>query len=344
MTLQQVAERAGVSASTVSRVINSMPGITAETADTVRRAIAEMAYTPSIRRRGGARSEPASMVGAKVAFMVLTQGTMGAVPAYDYLLRGVSAAAVRYQVDLHVSFPTDTRGAINMLGRAAFDGLILHGMINPTESSRPLHHIPTVWLLGNRRRPSWGDQVMPDNATVGQIAAQYLLRNNHRKVIYFGMRSGWSLGIRMLAFQQAMEDAGANVITINHELADFNTFQPQDSEQGIATLIRTYREAKEKPTGIFIAEDWLVRLVYNAFRDAGYEIGGPNGIEVISCNNDRAHLVGVDPVPATIDIRYEEIGYRALEQLVHRLTHKGPSDRIRIMLEPALLPPPGAVS
>jgi hypothetical protein len=64
-----------------------------------------------------------------------------------------------------------------------------------------LANLPTVWLMANREKPLWGDQVMPDNTAIGETAAQYLLRRGPRQLAYLGTRSGaWYLPIRSLAF------------------------------------------------------------------------------------------------------------------------------------------------
>lgn len=339
MTLQKVAERAGVSTSTVSRVINSMPGITAATADVVRRAMRELQYTPPLRRRVAQPiSQPTRP--ARVGFVVFDlSANKSHVPAYDYLLRGVAAAAGKFGVDLNVTFESDPDLAVQRLAGSGFDGLILHGAFPPIEKSRPLHHIPTAWLLGNPRRPIWGDQIMPDNATVGQIAANYLLDRGHKQSIVFGIINSWWMPIRELAFRQAIEDAGQGVVSAIHSPQVMERSRPQDIEFAISELVRIYRASDPKPTGLFITEDWLVRPVYNQLHQAGITVGKNADLDVIACNNDRAHLAGATPAPATIDIRFETIGYRALEQLVHRLSTRGPDERVRIMVEPTLVLP-----
>ncbi|MGC4032862.1 MAG: LacI family DNA-binding transcriptional regulator [Tepidisphaeraceae bacterium] len=288
MTLQKVAERAGVSTSTVSRVINSMPGITAATAEVVRRAMRELAYTPPLRRRVAQPiAQPTRP--ARVGFVVFDLAAgKSHVPAYDYLLRGVAAAAGKFSVDLNVTFENDPDTAVQRLAGSGFDGLILHGSFPHLDKSRPLHHIPTAWLLGNPRRPIWGDQIMPDNATVGQIAANYLLERGHKHSIVFGIVSSWWMPIRELAFRQAIEDAGQTVQSAVFSPNNAERSRPQDVETAIAEFIRIYKAADPKPTGLFITEDWLVRPFYNALHQAGISIGPGADLDVIACNNDRA--------------------------------------------------------
>jgi len=340
MTIQQVAEAAGVSASTVSRVLNSAPGIAASTAEAVHRAVEAMAYKPTRRRRGAVRSINASAAGQRVGFFIVQHQPGGAsVPAYDHLLRGVSNACNDLHLDLQVGFIDSPGELLHRLGRQKLDGLILHGIVPSGEMAEPLTGIPTVWLMGNRKRASWGDQVMPDNGLIGQTAAQFLLRNGHRNVVYHGVNSGWSMSVRSLAFQQAIEDAGGEVTVLNQPPADDIAYVDERARE----LVATFKNAKSRPTGLFVAEDWLLRSVYAAFAASGLHLGSDIGI--ISCNNDRPFLLGLSPAPATIDIRFERIAYRGVEQLVNRLARGGNlADRVRIMIEPTLILPAGISS
>ena len=301
------------------------------------------------RRRLPLRRTVERSVGPRVAFVVLDLTGPRSVPKYDELISGVSNAATRLRLDLQMFFLSDCDVAIEQLTRGRFDGLILHGTCPPAAQSARLHAIPTVWLMGNPRRPHWGDQVMPDNAIIGQVAARHLLGRGHRRAVYFGLRSGWSLATRCLAFRQGFEDAGGTVAVISQELGDFNRPHQNDLDAALDAFEQLYRTAADRPTGIFIAEDWLVRPIYNRLAAMGICISMGNDapvergdamIEVISCNNDRPHLIGVSPQPATIDIRGEALGRYAVEHLATRLRSGNDlADRVRVMLEPQLILP-----
>jgi LacI family transcriptional regulator len=335
MTLQKIAEAAGVSVSTVSRVINAAPGIAASTAENVHRAMQAMSYTPT-RRRRVVRAQAANARGRRAAFLILEAST-GITPAYDHLLRGVSAASNQFQLDLQVGFVDDPVEVIERHKRQRLDGLLLHGNCPATDVMRPLFHTPTVWLMGNSRRPAWGDQVMPDNVLVGQLAARYLLGRGHRHALYVGLRSGWSLGVRSLAFQAAMEDAGASAIVINPSTAVVGRPHNDEVNAVMHRMVRQYHSLQPKPTGLFVAEDWLLRGVYAALTDAGIRPG--DDLDIISCNNDRPHLLGLDPMPATIDIRFERIAFHGVERLVCRMQEDETPERLRVLVEPVLVPP-----
>lgn len=335
MTLKEVADHAGVSTSTVSRVINSAPGIAAETVEAVRRSMEALSFKPTIRRKS-ARIGSSDLVGKKVSFVVLdTPGSP--MPSYDALLRGATQAAQHYGFEMSVSFIGNEQAAVERLLSTRPDGLLIHGTFYHNEIARPLHQIATVWMMGNRLPPTWGDQVMPDNVMIGQMAADYLLKNGHKHVMYFGMASSWSFGLRQFAFQQAIEAAGVKLSVVAHKYHTPDSTSNNELDSALKEFNDCYDALKEKPTGIFIAEDWLLRPLYALLQSRGIAVG--TGLDVVTCNNVRSMLLGLDSVPAEIDIKFESIGYKAVQQLAVRLVGRGPKDRVRVMLAPTFVPP-----
>src|SRR5947208_10868006 len=108
MSINEVAKLAGVSSSTVSRVMNNHPRVAPEKAQAVRKAMETLNYTPSERRPGPKPSFRSRLGAASVAFLVLGAGRNRATPAFEDLLRGVSAGASRHDLNLifsHVNEP-----------------------------------------------------------------------------------------------------------------------------------------------------------------------------------------------------------------------------------------------
>jgi LacI family transcriptional regulator len=75
-------------------------------------------------------------------------------------------------------------------------------------------------------------------------------------------------------------------------------------------------------------------MVYPLLKRLGVKIG--TDVKVVSCNNERSILAGLDPMPASIDLCPEDIGRRAVEQLRWRITNPNDSSKIIIEVEPQL--------
>src|SRR5262249_31691352 len=160
-----------------------------------------------------------------------------------------------------------------------------------------------------------------------------------RRMVYLGTGTlSWSLGVRALAFKMALDEHGA-VATIIEAPEEFHQDiwdgggLPQVGEL-LAERVVAMRPAV---TGLVIAEDRLLPVVHAALVKRGVTIGCGKDVEIISCNNEQPHLVGLSEPPATIDIRTESIGRRGLEQLLWRMQNDGLAERVRTLIEPMLI-------
>jgi len=343
MSIYSVAKRAGVSTSTVSRVINEHPNVAAATVETVRRAMVELSFTPTIRSKSfRSKTQPGLKTGS-FAFVVF--GTSGSqpTPAFEELLRGVSDQASKHSISLIFSFVTDPTQLPPRITERRVDGLLLHGERPSREVQARLQALPTVWLMANPQRPTWGDQVMPDNLAIGTLAANYLARRGHQNLAYLGTRASWSLELRSLAFAHCAREMNLNVEVLETPEKLGSDFWRRDGlDEAAALLVAQLRNMNPLPTGLFVAEDRLVAPLDAAIRSSG-QFGNGDGhaskFEMISCNNERSQFAGMKHPPATIDIRAAAIGRLGVERLLWRVGNSGIRERIRSMVEPCVVEP-----
>jgi len=174
MSIRDVAKLAGVSMSTVSRVVNDHPSIASATALNVREAMAQLKFEPSIRRPTRSADHRGTARDTVIAFLVFGASGIQTAPAFQKLLRGVSDAALAASISLVFSFVSSPDDLPPRIDAGQVDGLLLHGQRPPLALQSKLRDLPTVWLMANRQRPLWGDQVMPNNPVIGELAARYL--------------------------------------------------------------------------------------------------------------------------------------------------------------------------
>jgi DNA-binding LacI/PurR family transcriptional regulator len=341
MSMQLVAKLAGVSTSTVSRVVNDDPRVAAATVEVVKRAMKQISFTPAVRRNGSRLLGRGTLRSASVAFLVFGTSGQQTAPAFEQLLRGVSAASSEHNLDMIFSFVSDPSHLPPKIVQRRVDGVIMHGERPSPAVQQQLEALPTVWLMANRLRPTWGDQVMPDNTLIGEIAAQYLIRRGHRRLAYLGADSGWwAMDIRSLAFTGRARQIGAEVTTLQAGTDPHSDlWQNQDLGSLAESLVARLVKLDQLPTGLFVAEDRLVPLIDTALSRRNVRVGPARDVELVSCNNERPYLMGLSCIPATIDIRAESIGRRGVEQLVWRLRHPNVNERMRAMIEPVLVEP-----
>jgi DNA-binding LacI/PurR family transcriptional regulator len=341
VSIAKVAQFAGVSTSTVSRVINAHPSVAPATKRSVREAIEHLGFTPLHKKIGrgeaGSTGKPVGTLG----FFVLGADGARPAPGFFRLLQGVTAASEKHGVNVAVSFVSDLSQVPGKIEKSHFDGLLLHGELPPASIENHLKRIPSVWLMANRQRPTWGDQVMPENIVVGELAAWYLTQRGHRHLAYVGVGcNSWFVGVRILAFEHAAaeKEAAAIVLTIPESPADRLGQAPISNEIGEAIVDRLMQIAP-KTTGLFVAEDRMLPAIYTALGRRGISIGPDKDIEIISCNYEQPHFLNLRPNPASIDIRPEAIGECGVNRLLWKIRHPDSGERMKIMIEPIVIEP-----
>lgn len=343
VSITLVARLAGVSVSTVSRVINNHPRVADETIQAVRGAMEKLKYKPSDNRPGpkpGGRSAPATLT---VALLVLGTSRDRATPAFEDLMRGVSNGAARWGLKLAYHHIADPAVLPAQIASGSIDGLLLHGALPPPATRERLRRFPTVWLMGNRRRPDWGDQVMPDTYEIGDKAARYLTSRGHQRLAFVNLdQTHWPFRVTSQSFSAAALDMGATCEFIECAREDDASYWRQFATGSADELVQRFLKLDPRPTGLFVADDIQVAIVQPALQRAGVAIG-PGEVEIISCNNERPYLIGLSPKPAEIDIRVEAIGFRGVERLLWRLNNRDVPERILTALEPTVLDHDGAV-
>jgi DNA-binding LacI/PurR family transcriptional regulator len=377
MSLNQVAAMAGVSASTVSRVVNDQQGVAPRTAEAVREAMRKISFTPPARRRSRRSTNGHSDQAKTLAFLIFGTSGEQTAPAFTNLLRGVSIAARENNFDLIVSFVSNPDELPRRITEQRVGGLLLHGERPSQSVQAQLRGLPTVWLMANRFPPRWGDQVMPDNTSIGRLAAEYLHQHGCKSAAYLSAAPpSWGLQVRELAFCQYMSDIGGHVHVLRAALESPSDFWQFDGSAA-RKLTEQFIELNPRPQGLFLAEDRYAPTVYSTLANHGIALSGSNGsspspvppdfgelsravsspaepsrgystaplsraanaVRVISCNNEMPYLDRLHPAPATLDIRAESIGRRGIEQLIWRLEHPAIEERIRKMVEPTLVEP-----
>ena len=203
-----IARFAGVSVSTVSRVLANEPGISTSVRDQVIRIASELGYN--------VRPVPAAQPQAQrsIALIPVDQATEGLGVFYEGILNGLRGAASRLGGTL---MPRLVRSASltaadveqTLLETDATD-VFLVGIDPPEDLCLWLAEakIPTVWVNGNDPGLRF-DCVSPANFYGAQLATQHLIDAGHRRILHFTMSHRHTIRERVRGFEAAAASHGA---------------------------------------------------------------------------------------------------------------------------------------
>lgn len=312
--MHDVAQRAGVSQSTVSFVMNATPGITIaeETKQRVMQAVEDLGYRPNAIAQN-LRTRRSDSIG------FITDG-IAITPFAGQIFEGAQDAAwesgkvlllvnTKGQDDLE-------RAAANMLIERQVEGLIYATVYHHAVNLVPnLRGIPTVLLdcfVADHSLPS----VVPDEVQGGFEATRTLLRAGHRRVGFLNNVDPIpATGGRLEGYRQALAGAGVafDPALIRQELSD----QGGGYRSALDLLRAT---GQDRPTALFCFNDRMAMGAYDALREQGLRI--PQDVAVVGFDNQEIISAGLNPPLSTMALPHYEMGAWAVN---HLITRPGPA-------------------
>ena len=313
VTIREVAQAAGVSTQTVSRVLNSRPDVAPETYERVQRIIADTGYAPNMIARS------------------LTQGrshTIGVV-AYglDYfgpsrILTGIEqeAADTGYAISLNLVHQPETADVEEVLsgliGRQV-DGIIW--AVPEVGANRAWSHerspnLPVpVTLVGSMAGDASLSSIGIDNRAIGRLATEHLMAGGaHRLAIVTGPLGWWEAQERLDGWRETLDEHG---ICERDRFVVEGDWGAQSGEAALERLMEEFPDVD----AVFASNDQMALGVLHAAHRAGRRIP------------DDLSVVGVDDIPesshfwpslTTVHQPLRDAGAQAVEEIDRTIRHE----------------------
>lgn len=326
-TITEVAQQAGCSTATVSRVINRSGPTSADVRDRVENAIGQLGFRPNAIGRS-LKTQRTRTIGCIIPSLtnpVFASSVSGIEEAASDDAWSLLLAATDYR-------PEREATVIETLLERDVEGLVLtvaDADRNKTLDMLDVEGVPYV-LVYNQPRRTARPAVTVDNALSTRQLAQSLIEKGHRRIAYVAGRFATSdrSQRRYEGYVTALETAGMTplpVIEVDYMASDDS--HRVDIEQALA--------GAGGPTALMCSNDLLALSVISALRASGYRV--PEEVSVTGFDGIAlGHMVS--PTLATIDQRPFELG-REAAQLLFRNIERGAWEKPRIkILDHALRP------
>jgi LacI family transcriptional regulator len=322
-TIVDVAEHAGVSTTTVSRVLNGTISVNPEMSAKVRASVAALNYRPS-RAARALRSRRAKTVGLLISDIQN--------PFFTALIRGVEDVAQQNGYSLILcnsdEDPRKERQYLEVLCAEQVSGAI----IVPTSEHQPglkmfrEQRIPVV-TIDRRIRDRDTDAVLVDNVRGASEAVTHLLQNGYRRVgIITGPMATTTGSERLEGYRQALSSAG---IEYDHTLVRCGSFR----EESGCLLAEELLDLDQPVDALFAGNNAMSFGVFKAIDSRGLRVPEDIG------------MVGFDDMPwaslraislTTVAQPVYELGNTAASRLFQRLLYPDVFSRQEIVLTPWL--------
>lgn len=320
ITIIEIAKHAGVSRSTVSRVINDDPNVNAETRQRVRAVMQKLNFHPNVAARGLAAGK------TRILGLVIPMGvaTLFADPYFPQLIQGISTACNQYDYStmLWLAEPEYERRMIQQIvSSGLIDGVIVASALNndPVVEALRARRIPFV-LVG--RHPTHSDitYVDVDNRVAARDAVLYLLRLGYQRVATITGPHNMIAGVdRLNGYKDALKARG--------QLADEALIVEGDFTEG-GGYEAMLRLVKQNPDAVFAASDATALGAMRALRELGKKI--PDDIALLGFD-DLPVAARTEPPLTTVRQPIQRAGFVAAETLIDLISEKEKAPRHLIL-------------
>ena len=304
-TIKDVAEAAGVSVATVSRVLNQEKVVAPETAKKVKNAIRVLDYSPNMLGNSLRKS--------------CTKNVLVLLPTlsnqfFSKVLRGIEEVAKQDKYNVMICVTESERAAENkylsLLKTRQTDGVIfLSSTLPGKELTKLARKYPVVqcceYIAGADT-----SYVAIDNEKAGYDAVNTLIRMGYRKIAFVGASvNSVSSEDRKKGYIRALKEAG---LPLQEEYILSDSYSFKSGKRSAAKLIAL----SERPTAVFAVADSIALGLMRGFSEQGCRI--PEDIAVIGFD-DIAVASFVTPTLSTVSQPQIELGQNAMRLLLNKI-------------------------
>ncbi len=326
-TIYDVARAAGVSAKTVSRVLNSDAPVRRETREAVEGAIARLGYVPLSAARM-MRSNKSGLVGLITGAIsnVIETTDPGGLPDL-FILQGMQRVISQSGKTLMIA-DTDGRSdrvapLIRTFLQHRVEGLIYIAGYHQ-KVALPKLPVGTPMVLANCFDDIGTPSVLPDDERGQHDLVARILASGHRRVAYLTLRVDMpATTLRLQGYRAALSEGGVSYDAALVQDCDL------DGREGETQLlwdaIDRMLRLPDPPTTFCCGNDKMALKVYGILRSRGLKL--PDEISVAGYDNYRVIAETLYPPLSTVDLPYAAMGVRAAQRLLAMISGEGREEK-----------------
>lgn len=317
-TIIDVAERAGVSKSVVSRVMRGGRSVSPSSRDAVVAAAEQLGYRANAVARSLVQRRTYN-----VGVMVSDLHNIFFAEVLDGLYAAAAARGYRALITTGNRDPVAEQLALEQLLELRADGVVLAGARLSADVIAAVARLVPIALVGSDLRLRDVDVVVDDDFHGATLAVGHLVKLGHRDIALIDGGQGAGAAQRRAGYETAMQRARL----ATHARVEPGDFTEEGGYEGARRLLR------RPPTAIFASNDQSAVGALNAIEEAGLSV--PGDISLIGYDNTA--LAALRHISlTTIHQPRRQIGEMAMTAVLRRIEHPGAKAQ-RHVLAPRLV-------
>lgn len=315
VTIKDVAKKAGVATSTVSRTLQDSPSISEKTKQNVRRVMDEIGYRPNLTARGLV-NQTTQTIGV---ILPVSHGEAFQNTFFLSLLRGISKACNEKKYMVAIASGTTEEELLESIQTMAkggrVDGFIVLYSKKDDSVIEYLHREKVPFAMIGKPYKYENEMLYVDNDNViaGKDAANYLVQLGHQKIAFIGEDAKQMvIRERLAGYTQALEEAD---IPVNQELILDVTLPEAAYQEKMHELF----SHSDFPTGIVASDDLIALNMISLLSNYGLKV--PTNVSIIGFNNS-IFAEKSQPELTSIDLHTNSLTSQTVYQLINQIEGK----------------------
>lgn len=326
ITIYDVARRAGVAISTVSRVLNQSPYVSDPTRRKVEKAIAELEFYPQVNARKLASKEPQIIAVAVPTFTT---------PFFNEVLKGLKDEIQALELDFiiyNTGSVSPTENLRGFLDRGTPDALIIFSIALDEQLLNRLRKMHVPVILVDLDYPDF-DVIKWDNYRGGWLAGEHLAQCGYQNIgMIQSHRNARISEVREQGFRDALAKYGLP-LDEKYVTAGISTKHAGFSEEAGYEAVKILHERGTMPEALFCSNDTQAIGALSAFRELKMRV--PEDIGLVGYDNIKtSRFLGL----TTVDQKMTQVGSMAVKRMAELIytKEKNPA-RINSVVEPEII-------
>jgi DNA-binding LacI/PurR family transcriptional regulator len=273
-TIKDIAKKAGVSHTTVSRALHNSPLISDATTRRIKKIATDLQYQPSFAARS-LKTNRSQALGVIVSHIDD--------PFFSEILQGIDDVAQASGYSLFIAAsqhdPDRENTIVQTMREHRVDGVILCSpRFSPAQSSQLRSYDIPIVAVNNQAEGDYHYSIYHDDVDGGRQICEHMLGLGHRRIAYLGdASSGRTTRERLAGIRQAMQQAGEPVCEEYIQQVSGNS-----AEQGYSA-VDYYLNLAIRPTAVICYNDMMAVGLLKGLHQAGVRV--PEAISVSGFDN-----------------------------------------------------------
>jgi DNA-binding LacI/PurR family transcriptional regulator len=329
VTRKEVAQAAGVSEATVSRVLNGVGPMKEETRERVLKVAEELDYHPNAIAQSFARRRSGNL-GVVLPYMPKVH--LFSTYYFSEILSGIGEQIRKmgYDMLLMLMAPEEHTDYTRMFRSKKVDACVILGAMDSPEQRHSLLQLQRQKLpfcLVNQHFEGLDfNEVDADHVQGSYMAVRHLLEQGYRDIAFLNGSPQYSNSSdRLEGYSQALKEAGLQLST--NMLLEGN-YSRTSGKRAAAKLLELQAQA------VFAANDRMAIGLIQGLREHGVAAG--KDIAIVGCDDSDAAKLS-DPPLSSISVPFFEMGMHAARGVLEQVFEESPSAPFQIKLPTSLI-------